>query len=252
MRVEVFTVDDMPRINEGDDLTRLILERVRLEDNDILAIASSVVAKAEGRVRNLSEITPSAEAYRISRKLDEDPRFVEAVLEESCEILIESPFILVRRPDGHVCVNAGVDRSNIEEGKIILLPRDPSASAARIRSRIYESTGRRVSVIITDTNGRAFRVGQTGLAIGTSGISSTRDWVGLRDLFGNVLTITNEAIIDEIAGFANLMMGEGDGGTPAVVIRGLSLFEDVDAFHEIIRDEHEDMILRALRRVRFG
>ena len=250
MKIEAFTVDDLPLIEEGDDLVGMILDRVGLEDYDVLIIASTVISKTEGRVRNIADITPSSEAVRIAHKLDEDSRFVEAVLDECKEVLIEDPFMLVRREDGHVCVNSGIDRSNIGEGKLLIFPENSSKTAAKIRSRIFEETGRKVTVIITDTNGRAFRVGQAGLAIGASGCSPFCDWIGLKDLFGNVLTVTNEAIIDEIAGFANLMMGEGDGGTPAAIIRGLEIFEDIEAFDEVIRDESEDAILDALRRVR--
>ncbi|OFV67394.1 MAG: F420-dependent oxidoreductase [Candidatus Syntrophoarchaeum caldarius] len=250
MRIEAFTIDGLPLVGEGDDLAGMILDRVDFENYDILAIASTVVSKVEGRVREISEITPSDEAQRIAQKLDEDPRFVEAVLDECEEVLIEAPFMLVRRRGGHVCVSAGIDRSNIEEGKLLMLPKNPSQTAAAIRSRIFEETGKKVTVLITDTNGRAFRVGQTGIAIGASGMRPLLNWVGRFDLFGNVLTVTNEAIIDEIAGFANLLMGEGDGGTPAVVIRGLRVFEDVDVFSDIIRDENEDVIIAALRQMK--
>ncbi|MCW7076683.1 MAG: coenzyme F420-0:L-glutamate ligase [Candidatus Syntrophoarchaeum sp.] len=249
MKIEAFTVDDLPLISEGDDLVGMILDRVEFEDFDILVIASTVISKTMGKVREIADITPSAEAMRIASKLDEDPRFVEAVLDECEEVLIEAPFMLVRREDGHICVSSGIDRSNIEAGKLLILPQDPSKTAAEIRSRIFDEAGRKVTVIITDTNGRAFRVGQTGVAIGASGMSPCKNWIGLSDLFGNVLTITNEAIIDEIAGFANLMMGEGGDGTPAVIIRGLEIFEDVEAFDEVIRDESEDVILDALRRL---
>jgi len=252
MKIEAFTIDGLPIIGEGDDLAGMILDRVDVENYDILVIASTVISKAEGRVREISEITPSDEAQRIAQKLDEDPRFVEAVLDECEEVLIEAPFMLVRRSGGHICVSAGIDRSNIKEGNLLILPKNPSQTAATIRSRIFEESGKKVTVIITDTNGRAFRAGQTGVAIGASGMMPFLDWIGRFDLYGNVLTVTNEAIIDEIAGSANLLMGEGDCGTPAVVIRGLKIFEDVEVFSEIIRDENEDAIIAALRQIKSG
>ncbi|MDL5502381.1 MAG: coenzyme F420-0:L-glutamate ligase, partial [Candidatus Methanoperedens sp.] len=149
-----------------------------------------------------------------------DPRFVQAVLDESVEILLESPFLLVRIKNGSICVNAGIDHSNVEgSDNILLLPKNPDKSAFDLKKSLFNYTGKNVSVVITDTNGRAFRTGQTGAAIGCAGIKPTRDWRGTKDLFGRVLEVKNEGIVDEIAGFANILMGEGDGGMPIVVIR---------------------------------
>lgn len=204
-------------IQEGDDLASLVRSLFPLSDGDLLCLASTVVAKAEGRLRSLDEYQPWPTAIEIAQDLGKDPRFVQAVLDESEDLLLKRPFLLVQTGFGHICVNAGIDQSNVGEGKILLLPRDPMLSAERIRRGL----GCDCQVIITDTCGRPFRCGVAGVAIGWSGIGALRDWRGKKDLHGRKLEITMEAIVDEIAGMANLLMGEAGGGTPAVVFRGL-------------------------------
>jgi coenzyme F420-0:L-glutamate ligase / coenzyme F420-1:gamma-L-glutamate ligase len=176
------------------------------------------VAKSEGRFRNLEDYNPCPRATRIAKAIEKDPRFVQAVLDESAEILFEQPFILSLTTFGHIGVNAGIDQSNVGEGRILLLPKDPQASAEQIRSRL----GKDCAVIITDTCGRPFRCGVTGVAIGWSGIAALRDWRGVADMHGRKLEITLEAIADEIAGMANLLIGEAGDGTPVAVMRGLN------------------------------
>ncbi|MBN1323310.1 MAG: coenzyme F420-0:L-glutamate ligase [Methanotrichaceae archaeon] len=208
----------LPRIEEGDSLAPMIESCTDLQDGDVLCVASTIVAKSEGRFRNLDLYRPSEKAAAIAERLGKDPRFVQAVLDESEEVLITDPFLLVATRFGHICVNAGIDQSNVGRGEILLLPEDPERSAERLRSDLSTDC----AVIITDTCGRPFRCGVAGLAIGWAGIAALRDWRGEVDLFGKALEITLESIVDEIAGIANMMMGEGGDGTPAVVLRGLS------------------------------
>ncbi|UZE92154.1 MAG: coenzyme F420-0:L-glutamate ligase [Methanosarcinales archaeon] len=247
MHMEAFTVQRIPLIREGDDVGTIISNSAQLEDRDIIVIASSIVAKSEGRVLRLEDVTPGAEAKRIARVNDEDARFVQVVLNESEEVLIESPFMLTQTHTGHICVNAGADRSNVEGGFVLLLPKDPDGSAKRIRDAIKRETNKHVCVIIADTCGRPFRIGQTGIAIGCAGISPTKDWRGEKDLFGRTLEATNEVVIDELAGFANLMMGEGKDATPVVIIRGAKWQESEEGGREIHRPDTEDLIKMALR-----
>jgi coenzyme F420-0:L-glutamate ligase/coenzyme F420-1:gamma-L-glutamate ligase len=213
-----FLVRGMPLIKEGDDLASLVNSLFPLSQGDVLCLASTVVSKSEGRTRDLKGYQPSFRALELAEGLGKDPRFVQAVLQESEEVLLERPFLLVATRFGHICVNAGIDQSNVEGGRILLLPEDPGASAKRIR----EGLGQDCAVIITDSCGRAFRCGICGVAVGCSGIGALRDWRGMRDLYGRPLEITEEAIVDELAGAANLLMGEAGDGTPAVVFRGLS------------------------------
>ncbi len=248
MSVIAFAVGNIPLIKAGDDIARILCEKNELKPHDIVVISSTIVSKSEGRTIPLETVKPTERAKTIANKNQNDPRFVQAVLDESEEILLESPFLLVRTKHGSICVNAGIDHSNVEgSDNILLLPEDPDASALKIKDSIFKYTGKKVSVVITDTNGRAFRMGQTGAAIGIAGIKATRDWRGTEDLFGRVLEVKNEAVVDEIAGFANILMGEGNGGTPVVIIHGLDLFHDSCGIKELYRPEDEDVIRRALK-----
>ncbi len=242
MKIEAFAVQNVPRVKPGDDLTDFLSD-CDLQNGDIVVIASTVVSKAEGLIKLLDSFSPSERAHRMALALHEDPRFIEAVLEEATEVLIEKPFLLVESKFGQICVNAGLDRSNVKDGYVLLLPDNPSISAGKIRRRIKERYRRDVAVIITDTCGRSFREGQTGVAIGFAGISPMKDWRGLRDLEGKELEITNEGLGDEIAGMANILMGEGAGGTPIVVVRGLVYH---DGAEHVFRSKETDVIRQAI------
>ena len=241
----------LPLIKEGDDIAKIIVENFDVENGDVIAICSTVVSKAEGRIARLEDYSPSDRAIEIAEKIGEDARFVQAVLDESDEILIDYAFLHVMAKLGIICVFAGIDRSNVEKGLILLPPKDPDGSARKIRERIKELTGKNVGVIITDTNGRCFRKGVVGVAIGASGVRIFRDWVGKRDLYGNPLSKTVECVVDEIAGFANLIMGEGDWGIPVVIFRGLNVGGDGRA-RDIYRSEEEDVIRMRLKKSKFS
>jgi coenzyme F420-0:L-glutamate ligase/coenzyme F420-1:gamma-L-glutamate ligase len=252
MRVEFVPIEGLPLIKEGDDIAKMILEKAStlVEDSDVIVICSTIVSKAEGRVKKLNHYTPSSEALEIASKIGKPPEFVQAVLEESQELLIEEPFLLVKANFGNVCVNAGIDASNIESGYIILPPLNPDESADRIRRRIEELSGKKVAIIITDTNGRCFRKGVLGVAIGVSGLIPLKDWIGEEDLYGNPLEVTVEAVVDEIAGMANLLMGEGGDGIPAVIVKGISdLFGEGKA-KELYRSAGEDIVRRSLKELK--
>lgn len=244
--LEVIPVKGLPLIKEGDNIAKLISERVEVKDGDVIVVCSTIVSKSEGRVKNLSDYKPSSLAIELSKKVAKPPEFIQAVIEESEEILIREPFLLVKAKYGNICVNAGIDASNVDKGKILLPPIDPDKSAERIR-REFEKLGKKVGVIITDTNGRCFRKGVVGIAMGISGVSAMRDWRGETDLYGNKLEVTVECIADEIAAFANLLMGEAGDGIPAVIFRGLKVLGDGSA-KEIYRSEEEDVIRRCLRK----
>lgn len=248
LKLEAFTVENIPLIKNGDDLAGIICDNTEIQDNDIVVIASTVVSKSEGRTFTLDNITPSRRALEIAYKNGEDPRFTQAVLDRSRECLVGSPILLVETFNGHVCIKAGIDDSNVENGLLLELPADPDASAKQIAGEIWKLTSKRVSVVITDTNGRAFKIGQTGVAIGVSHIVPIKDWCGEEDLFGKVLEITEEGVADEIAGTANLLMGEGDGGNPVVIIRGLVMYVDTDVtIKDTYRSGGEDIIRKGLR-----
>ncbi|MHC1625803.1 MAG: coenzyme F420-0:L-glutamate ligase [Methanoculleaceae archaeon] len=231
MDIRVLPVRGLPLFREGDNIAEEIARAVRLEDGDIVAIASTIYSKAKGHIRRLDETPITPRARSIAEKTGEDPAFIQVVLDESEDILLEAPFVLSRLPSGHVGVRAGVDHSNIEDGYVILLPPDPMGAADEIREELKGYAGVDLAVILTDTCGRPFRRGQTGVAIGWSGIHAIADWRGDQDLFGHRLEITEEAVVDEIAGFANFVMGESDRGVPAVVFRNCSRWEGHDSLY---------------------
>lgn len=251
MKFEAIAVEKIPLIHKGDDLPSIICERVELQDRDILVIASTIVAKAEGEIFRLEDITPGEQALEIAARTGKDARFIQAVLSRSREVFVEAPFMLVTTLAGHTCVNAGVDESNIEHGFLLYPPENPDASASKLGKELEKISGKKLSVIVTDTNGRAFKIGQTGVAIGIYKIKPIKHWIGEKDLFGKVLEITEEAIADEIAGAANLLMGEGAGGIPVVIIRGLDYYSEENThIKETYRPEDIDVIKKGLRCLR--
>ncbi len=245
MRISAYTVDDVPMIQKGDDLAAIVAARVKLNDDDIVVFASTIVSKSEGRRYLLEDIAPTPEAGELAALNDEDPRFIQYVLDNSAKVLVKHP-LLVQTVLGNVCINAGIDRSNTESGYILLLPEDPDASARRLRDRILGLTGKRVAVVITDTNGRSFRVGQIGVTVGCAGIAALHDKRGDVDLFGHELKITIQGIVDEVAACANMIMGESNEGTPVAVIRGYEYLKDDRGIAVTYRTDREDIVKRAL------
>lgn len=248
MKFEAIAVENIPLIHAGDNLPSIICKNIELKDRDIVIAASTVIAKAEGEIFRLEDISPGKMALEIASRTGKDSRFIEAVLSRSREVLVEKPFMLVTTLAGHTCVNAGIDESNIEDGFLLYPPKNPDASASRLGQELEKLSGKKLSVIVTDTNGRAFKIGQTGAAIGIYKIKPVKRWIGEKDLFGKTLEITEEAVADELAGAANLLMGEGAGGIPVVVIRGLDHYcEEETCIKEIYRPEELDIIKKGLR-----
>jgi coenzyme F420-0:L-glutamate ligase/coenzyme F420-1:gamma-L-glutamate ligase len=245
LRITAFTVDKVPMIQKGDDLAAIVAERTKLEDGDIVVFASTIVSKAEGRRYLLNDITPTPKAEELAILNAEDPHFIQYVLDNSTKILRKHP-LLVQTVLGNVCINAGIDRSNTESGYILLLPKDPDASAIKLRDRIIALTGKKVAVIITDTNGRSFRDGQIGVTVGCAGISALHDKRGDVDLFGHELKITIQAIVDEVAACANMLMGESNEGTPIAVIKGYEYLKDDRGIKVTYRPDKEDFVKEAL------
>ncbi len=246
MKVEIFPLEHMPYVKEGDDIAVLILNALRkqkleLRDGDVVVVTEKIVARAEGREVKLSSVTPSQEAERLARVTGKDPRLVQLILDEAKEVLaVGENFIIVETRHGFVCANAGIDQSNVEEGKAKLLPSDPDKSAQEIKSKLEAATGKKVGVIITDSFGRSFRLGSIGVAIGCAGVVALLDKRGERDLLGRELQVTRVAIADCIASAANLVMGEGSEGIPVVIVRGLSVLGEGSA-RELIRPKETDV-----------
>lgn len=225
----ISALPDIPLIQQGDDLPQIILEGIaklglQLETGDALVVTSKIVSKSEGRLFDLRNVEPSAEAERLAAETHKDSRIVELVLRESLKISRQAAGVLVvQHRLGFVSANAGIDQSNVDgsENRVLLLPVDPDASANAIRERLYEQTGAEVGVIISDSHGRPFRVGNVGVAIGVAGMPAVLDLRGKADLFGRELKISIQGYADLVASTANLLTGEADEGRPIVLVRGL-------------------------------
>jgi coenzyme F420-0:L-glutamate ligase / coenzyme F420-1:gamma-L-glutamate ligase len=218
-------------VGAGDDLAALIAAAAPpdLGDGDVLVIAHKVVSKAEGRVRSMDEISPGERALELAADHGKDARLVQAVLDESAELLRahEGVFICATH-HGFVCANAGVDQSNASRaGELILLPLDPDGSARRLRGAIATTLGVRPAVVISDSFGRAWRLGQTDVAIGAAGLTVLDDWSERPDAYGRDLRVTSIAIADAAAAAADLARAK-DERRPAVLVRGLARFVTVD------------------------
>jgi coenzyme F420-0:L-glutamate ligase/coenzyme F420-1:gamma-L-glutamate ligase len=239
--IELHPVTGLPEVTPGDDLAGLLAERAELADGDILVVAQKVVSKAEGRLRDMREITPGSQALEIARQNGSDARQVQAVIDESVRLVRTERVIIAETRHGFVCANAGVDHSNVPGGEILcLLPVDPDASAAALRERLRELTGRTVAVIVSDTFGRAWRVGIQNVALGVAGMPAVVDYRGRDDDFGRTLIGTVVAIADELAGAAELAMGKTDR-VPAVVIRGYRAEGAPGTGRQLVRPPAEDL-----------
>ncbi len=224
--IEIIPVEGLPEIGEGDDLAALIAEAADLREGDIVCVAHKAVSKAEGRVVVLDGIEPSERARELAGR-DGDPRRLEVILREAARIVrSRPPLVIAETRHGFVCASAGVDASNAPApNMLVLLPEDPDASAARLRARLEERTGMSVGVLVTDTFGRAWRVGIAGVAIGAAGVEVLRDLCGVHDPAGYELHSTVIALADEIAGAADLVMGK-TARIPAAVVRGTGALGD--------------------------
>ncbi|WP_299028835.1 coenzyme F420-0:L-glutamate ligase [uncultured Thermanaerothrix sp.] len=246
-------LQDIPLIRPGDDLGeilwRALLENgIVLRAGDIVVIAQKIVSKSEGRLVNLSEVTPSPRAVELARLADKDERFVELVLRESRQVLRHRPgTLIVEHRLGFVCANAGIDHSNVEgpygnpEEWVLLLPENPDASAQRIRKHLEQRSGVAIGVLIIDSHGRAWRLGTVGVCIGVAGVPALVDLRGHADLFGYQLRVTQVAAADELAAAASLIMGQADEGTPVVHVRGFPYPLRESSFSELRRPEEQDL-----------
>ncbi len=248
--VKVIAVEKLPLIEKGDNIGKLIVEAAKnqgtpLEEKDVVVVTHVAVSKAEGNVVNLDQVTPSERALEIAKQTNKDPALVEVILQNTKNIVrIGQNSIITETRNGIISANAGVDRSNIlGERNVAPLPKDPNASAQNIRAEIKRLTGVTVAVIVSDTHGRPFRMGEINVAIGVAGIKPIRDRRGEKDLFGYVLKIKMTAIADELASAAELVIGQASEGIPAAIIRGYTLYqvaENVSAT-ELTRPRERDL-----------
>ncbi|GAB4309602.1 MAG: coenzyme F420-0:L-glutamate ligase [Phototrophicales bacterium] len=235
----------IPLIQPGDDLSKIIykaleVNHIQLQDQDVLVISSKIVSKAEGRFVDLNTVTPSQTALQIAQETHKDPRIVHLVLQESVAISRKAPHVLiVQHRLGFVSANAGIDQSNVGENRemVLLLPENPDASAERIR----QAFGNKIGVIISDSHGRPFRLGNVGVAIGVAGLPALVDLRGQSDLFGYELRISIQGYADLIASAAHLVCGEGNEGLPVVLIRGLTYTQTNGRANDLNRPPEQDL-----------
>ena len=239
--MQIIPIPIEKEISTDDDLSKLILNSGDILDGDVLVIAQKIISKQEGRMIELSTVSPSLLAQGISSQYNKDPALVELILSESKRIVrLKNGLIIVETNGGFICANAGIDESNVIDGFATLLPVNSDKSAEIIRTSILNKTGKNVAVIISDTFGRPFRMGQTNCAIGISGLNPILDYAGTLDSFKRVLRITAIAIADELSSAAELVMGKTKK-CPVVIVRNYSFKVGCNTIHDLIRPENEDL-----------
>ena len=250
----IFTaLPDVPIVQEGDDLSRLILNgitlaEIDLQDGDVIVLAQKIVSKAEGRFRDLNQVQPSVDALKLAEETGKDAHLAELILEESRSVLRKrQDLIIVEHRLGFVCANAGIDHSNVTESeqqpekRVLLLPLDPDATAARIQHELESSTRVSLGILIIDSHGRAWRMGTVGTCIGAAGFPTLLDLRGKPDIGGRTLQVTQVGLGDEIAAGASALMGQADERRPIIHVRGLPYPLHPGTLNELLRPEEQDM-----------
>ena len=241
MSIQIIPVKIQKDIVPNDNLVDLVLESTEIQDGDILVFSQKIVSKNEGRILSLSSVNPSLLANGISSSYNKDPRLIELILSESKRIVrMENGIIIVETNHGFVCANAGIDESNVQDGYVTLLPEDPDRSANLLKERIEQKTGKNIAVIISDTFGRPFRLGQTDVAIGVAGIEPILDYSGKPDTFAKIMQVTAIAIVDEICSATELVMGKVEK-CPVALVRNYKFNFSDAKIQNLLRPKHEDL-----------
>jgi len=241
MNLEIISVKIKQEIGQDDDISKLFLSNFTPKDGDIVVVTQKIISKQEGRVVDLSAIIPSTLSVGIASEYDKDPKLVQTILSETKRIVrMENGILIVETNNGIICANAGVDESNVEDGCVTLLPLDPDKSAESLRKKIQEKSGKKVAVLISDTFGRPFRLGQTDNAIGVSGLDSLLDYEGKKDTFGKVLRVTSIAIADEICAATELVKGKILQCAIAV-LRNFQFHSGNGSAKNLLRPNNEDL-----------
>ena len=246
-KISIIPLLNLPLIKKGDDLVALIINGLsdsgeKLQDNDILVLSQKIVSKAEGNTVDLNQVIPSKEALELAREVGKDPRVVHLILKESNRIVRKSYGVLItEHKKGWICADAGVDFSNVPENSVALLPDDPDRTAETVRNRIREYLKVEIAVLISDSQGRPFRNGSIGVALGYAGMPGLISKIGDEDLYHYKLQHTRIAMADQIASSALMVMGESNEGVPAAIVRGLDLPQKHGTGKDLIRPEAEDL-----------
>lgn len=243
----ITTLPGIPLVQPGDNLVQLILDglaaaHLTLQADDILVVTSKIVSKAEDRIVRLDTVKPGQEARRVAEETGKDPRMVELVLRESTAISRQAHNVLVTQHRlGFVSANAGIDQSNIDNDRVLLLPENPDATAQMIHQRLHKATGVHVGIVISDSHGRPFRLGNVGVAIGVAGMPALLDLRGQPDLFGRELQASIQGYADMIAAAAQLVSGDGAEGRPVALLRGLQFPGQDGSASDLQRPADQDL-----------
>jgi coenzyme F420-0:L-glutamate ligase/coenzyme F420-1:gamma-L-glutamate ligase len=241
MILEIIPVKIKNEIERNTDIIDLVLESAVINDYDILIFSQKIISKKEGRIVDLSSVNPSLLASGIASSYEKDSRLVELILSESKRIVrMQDGIIIVETNHGFVCANAGIDESNVKDGYVTMLPIDPDQSANKLKNQIKQKTKKNTAVIISDTFGRPFRLGQANIAIGIAGIEPIIDYKGIPDTFGNPLQVTAIAIADELCSASELVMGKVKN-CPVAIIRNFKFDFSDSKIQKMIRPKTEDM-----------
>ncbi len=244
--LRIIGLGGLPDVKPGDDVAALICDAAERQGTppaagDLLIVTQKIVSKAEGRVVDLAEVEPGAEALRLAQETEKDPRLAELILRESRRIVRQvGPVLITETRHGFVCANAGIDASNVGEGFVALLPEDPDRSAMGIRDALRERIGLEVPVIISDTFGRPWREGHTNVAVGVVGMEAFGDYVGQTDPYGHELRVSTLAVADELAAAAELVMGKLSG-VPVAIVRGYEYPKGCGTARDLVRPSERDL-----------
>ena len=242
--MRIWPLPAFPEIRAGDDLPAMIAATSTASGvlgGDVLCIAQKVVSKAEHRTINLSQVKPGTAARELAGVTGKDPALCELILTESARVVrIRRSLVICETHHGLVCANAGIDTSNVAAGHVVLLPRDPDASARHIQAAVSTAVGGRIGVVITDTHGRAFRKGLVNVAIGVAGFRPVIDHRGEHDREGKTLVATDQAIADELAAASGIYMQKASG-TPVVCCSGVTTLPAPGALSDLVRDPEHDL-----------
>ncbi|MDR2623317.1 MAG: coenzyme F420-0:L-glutamate ligase [Methanobrevibacter sp.] len=251
MKIELIGLENIPIINEKVDLSKVIIDTLEkqkhsVEDGDVILIAETLISKSENNIIELNKIKPSEKGIKIAKKVGKSPELIESILKESKEMVaIGKDFIITETKHGFVCANAGIDESNVESGFATPIPTNPDESALKIRKTLENEYDVKLAIIITDTQGRAFRNGAVGVAIGSSGIDPLWKRKGEKDLYGRELQTTEIAIADELSAAASLIMGQANEGIPIVIIKGFKNFKNLrnaeKGIKSLLRPKEQDV-----------
>ncbi len=242
MTIEIIPLSIDKEIEIGEKLSNLFTSsKQKFQDGDILVLSQKIISKQEGRIVNLSAVIPSILAVGIGSEYDKDPKLVEVILSETKRIVrMENGVIIVETKHGLICANAGVDESNVANGYVTLLPTDSDKSARALREEILKKTGKKIAVLISDTFGRPFRMGQTDCAIGVAGMDSILDYTGKKDTHGKLLRVTVIAIVDELCSASELVRGKLLRN-PAAIIRNYKFSGNEGTVKSLLRPDKEDL-----------